>query len=89
MGTRAALAAGTVLSVAACSAWSLSATATMGPAAPLHLTRNPLADYAALAAAPAGNGPVLLAVTAMIYAACLFLSGLRRARRERAEGGGE
>lgn len=86
MGTRAALLSGTVLSVAASSAWSYTASLTIGPAASLHLTRNPAADYAALADAPTGNGRELFAVIAMIYVLCLLVSGWRR--RRHAEGGG-
>jgi hypothetical protein len=85
MGIRAALVSGTVLSVAAVSVWSWTANATIGPAAPVHLTRNLRADYAALASGPTGNGIALFAVVSVIYAACLFVSGLRRIRRETAE----
>ena len=53
---RAPLIAGTVLSLAVISAWSWLASLAIGPAAPLHLTRNLAADYAQLAAAPTGNG---------------------------------
>jgi len=84
-GTRAALATGTVLSVAVVSVWSWSANATIGPAAPLHLTRNLRADYAALASAPTGNGIALFVVVAVIFAACLLVSRLRHARREAVE----
>jgi hypothetical protein len=89
MTTRAALTAGTVLSVAVTAVWSLSATATIGPAAPLHLTTGDLpGDYLQLASAPTGSRPwALLAVTAAIYALCLLASGLRargKARREAA-----
>lgn len=85
MSTRAALATGTVLSLAAVSAWSYTATLTTGAPAPLHLTRSLSADYAQLAAAPTGNGWELFAVTAGIYTLCFLISGLRRIRRERAE----
>lgn len=82
---RAAFISGTVLSLAAVSAWSWSATVTVGPAGPVHLDRDLPADYAALAAAATGNGLALFAVTAGIYSACFFVSGLRaisRAQRE-------
>ena len=46
MSTRTALLAGTVLSLAAVSAWSWMASLAIGPAAPLHLSRNLLSDYA-------------------------------------------
>jgi hypothetical protein len=88
MGARAALVSGTVLSVAAVSAWSYTASLTIGPAAPLHLTRNPLADYAELADAPAGNGRELFAVIAVIYVLCLLASGWRQQQRRHAEGDG-
>jgi hypothetical protein len=84
MGARAALAAGTALSAVVTGAWSYTASLTIGPAAPVHLGRTLSADYAALAAAPTGNGVALFAVTAVIYAACFLVSGLRRIRRERA-----
>ena len=80
MSTRAALAAGTALSVAVTAAWAWAASLTIGPAAPLHLGRNPLSDYAQLAAAPTGNGRELFAVIAAIYALCLLVSGWRRCR---------
>ena len=50
MSARAALAAGTVLSLAAVAAWSWTADLTIGPTAPLHLTRNLPGDYLQLAA---------------------------------------
>ena len=78
---RGALFAGTALSLAVVSAWSWSAALTEGPAAPLHLTRDLLSDYAQLAAAPAGNGAELFAVVAAIYALCLLVSGWRQQRR--------
>lgn len=81
MSTRAALASGTVLSVTATAAWSWTASLTVGPAAFPRLTRSLPADYAGLAAAPAGNGPALFAVLAVIYAACFLASGLRARRR--------
>jgi hypothetical protein len=83
MGIRAALVTGTVLSLAAVSAWSLSAAGTIGAPGPLHLSRDLPGDYAALASAPTGNGMALFAVVALIYAACFLVSGLRRFRRER------
>lgn len=85
MGICAALVSGTVLSLAAVSAWSWTAVLTIGPAAPLHLDRDLPADCAQLASAPTGNGPALFAVTAVIYAACFFVSGLRaRAKAQHA-----
>jgi hypothetical protein len=81
MSTRAALLAGTMLSLAAVSAWSWMASLTIGPAQPLHLGRNLVADYAQLAAAPTGNGWELFAAIAVIYALCLLVSGWRRQRR--------
>jgi hypothetical protein len=80
VSVRAPLIAGTVLSLAAVSAWSWTAVLTEGPAAPLHLSRDLLSGYAQLAAAPAGNGAELFAVVAFIYAACLLVSGWRRHR---------
>ena len=77
MSARGPLITGTVLSAAVVSAWSWVASLTIGPAAPLHLGRNLLADYARLASAPTGNGAELFAVVAFIYAACLLVSGWR------------
>jgi hypothetical protein len=81
VSVRAPLIAGTVLSLAAVSAWSYVASLAIGPAAALHLGRNLLADYAQLAAAPTGNAAELFAVVAAIYALCLLVSGWRRHRR--------
>ena len=81
MSVRGLLIAGTVLSLAAVSAWSWASTLTEGPAAPPHLGPDLPSDYAQLAAAPAGNGWELFAVVALIYAACLLVSGWRRQRR--------
>ena len=78
MSVRGPLIAGTVLSLAVVSAWSWMASLAIGPAAPLHLGRNLLADYAQLAAAPTGNSAELFAVVAFIYAACLLVHGWRR-----------
>jgi hypothetical protein len=80
MSTRAALTAGTVLSLAVTAAWSFSATLTIGPDAPPHLTRDLPGDYMQLAAAPTGNAVALFAVVAVIYALCLLVSGLRARR---------
>ncbi len=80
MSVRAAMAAGTALSVAVTAAWAWAASLTIGPAAPLHLGRNLVSDYAQLAAAPTGDGWELFAVVASIYAACLLVSGWRRHR---------
>ena len=81
MSARGPLLAGTVLSLAVVSAWSWMASLTIGPAVPLHLTRDLPSDYAQLAAAPTGNAAELFAVVAAIYALCLLVSGWRRHRR--------
>jgi len=88
MSTRAALAAGTVLSVTVTAAWSWMASLAIGPAAPVHLGRDLPADYARLADAPTGNGWELFAAVAVIYALCLLASGWRQHRRLRQAGGG-
>lgn len=88
MGTRAALVTGTAVSAAITAAWSCLASLTIGSAVPVHLGRDLPADYARLAAAPAGNGPELFTAVAVIYALCLLASGWRQHRRERTEGGG-
>lgn len=82
VSVRGPLIAGTVLSLAAVSAWSWMASLAIGPAAPLHLGRNLLPDYAQLASAPTGNGAALFAVVAFIYAACLLVHGRRQQRRD-------
>ena len=87
VSARAALVSGTVLSLAVTAAWSFTAALTIGPPAPLHLTRNLPADYGQLAAAATGNAVALFAVPAVIYALCFLASGWRR-RRHRADGGG-
>jgi hypothetical protein len=74
------LVTGTVLSLAVVSAWSWTASLTIGPAGPMHLGRDLPSDYAQLAAAPTGNGAGLFAVVAVIYALCLLVSGWRRRR---------
>jgi hypothetical protein len=81
VSVRGPLIAGTLVSLAVVSAWSWSAALTEGPAAPLRLGPDLRADYAQLAAAPAGNGWELFAVVAAIYALCLLVSGWRRQRR--------
>jgi hypothetical protein len=81
VNVRGPLIAGTVLSLAVVSAWSLMASLTIGPAAPLHLSRNLPSDYAQLAAAPTGNGADLFAAVAVIYALCLLVSGSRQRPR--------
>jgi hypothetical protein len=86
VSARGPLITGTVLSAAVVSAWSWTASLTIGPAAPLHLTRDLPSDYAQLASAPTGNGAELFAVVAFIFAACLLVSGWLRARRA---GGGD
>ena len=86
MSTRAALVTGTVMSLAVTAAWSWMASLAIGPAGPLHPSRNLASDYAQLAAAPACSGRELFAVVAAIYAACLLVSGWRRHRRQRRGG---
>jgi hypothetical protein len=86
MSTRAALTSGTGLSLAAVAVWAWSANLTIGPAPALHLSRNLRADYALLAAAPAGSGVALFAVIAVIFTLCLFVSGWR-AQRSREDAG--
>ena len=81
MSVRRPLIAGTILSLAAVSAWSYIASLAIGPAGPLHLGRNLLSDYAQLAAAPTGNAAELFVVVAFIYAACLLVHGWRQQRR--------
>jgi hypothetical protein len=83
MTTRAALTAGTVLSLAVTAVWSWTATLSIGPATPLHLTRDLPGDYAQVAAAPTGNAVALFTVVAAIYTLCLLVSGWRRMRNER------
>lgn len=86
MSIRAALTAGTVLSLAVTAAWSWTATLTIGPASPLSLTGDLPGDYAQLATAATGSTWVaLFAVTAVIYAACLLASSWRRLSREEGE----
>jgi hypothetical protein len=80
MSVRAALITGTVLSLAVTVAWSWLARLAIGPAAPLHLSRDLGADYAQLADAPTGNGWELFAVVAAIYMACLPVAGWRQRR---------
>ena len=81
MSARGPLITGTILSAAVVSAWSWMASLTIGPAVPLHLTRDLPSDYAQLASAPTGNAAELFAVVAAIYALCLLVSGWRRHRR--------
>jgi len=82
MSARRAVVTGTVLSVLVTAAWSYTATLSVGPMAPLSLTRHDLpGDYAQLAAAATGSSPwALFAVTAAICALCLLASGLRGRR---------
>ena len=76
---RIALAAGTVLSLAAVAA---IASQDPGPAAfPRISARHPLTSYRALADAPTGNGAELFALVAFIFAVCVFVAGWRHARR--------
>ena len=73
------LAAGTVLSLVAVAA---IASQDPGPTAfPRLSARDPLASYRALADAPTGYGVELFALTAVIFAVCIFVAGWRRARR--------
>lgn len=81
MSVRVPLITGTVVSLAVVSAWSYLASLAIGPAAPLHLGRNLLSDYAQLASAPTGNAGELFTVVAAIYVLCLLVSGWRRYRR--------
>lgn len=83
MGARAAVTAGTVLSVAVTAVWSWTATLTISSAPALHLTRSLPADYAQLAAAPTGTSPwALFGAVAVTYALCLLASGRRHLNRE-------
>ena len=88
MSARGPLITGTVLSTVVVSAWSWMASLTIGPAVPLHLTRDLPPDYAQLAAASAGNGAGLSAAVAAICALWLLASGWRQHRRLRRAGGG-
>jgi hypothetical protein len=82
MRLRVPLVTGTVLSLAAVSAWSYVAALAIGPAEPLDLTwRHPVASYMALAAAPSGSGWELFVLVAFIYATCIFVAGWRQGRR--------
>ena len=79
MSTRLPFAAGTVLSLAA-----VAAVASQDPGAaafPRLSVRHPLASYLALASAPIGNGLELFALTAFIFAVCIFVAGWRQERR--------
>jgi hypothetical protein len=80
VSVRGPLITGTILSLAAVSAWSWSAALTEGLAAPLHLSQNLASDYARLADAPTGNGWELFAVVAGSYAVCLLVHGWRHRR---------
>ena len=76
---RIALAAGTVLSLAAV---AVIAREDPGTVSFPHLSaRHPLAAYMALADAPFGNGLALFALVASIFAVCIFVAGWRKARR--------
>jgi hypothetical protein len=90
MTTRAALAAGTAVSLAVTAVWSWTATLSIGaPAAP-RLTRNLPGDYAQLAAAATGSSPwALFAVVAAIYVLCFLASGLLARRRALREAAGD
>jgi len=79
VSTRIPLAAGTILSLAA-----VAAIASQDPGSavfPRMSVRHPLASYLALASAPTGNGCELFALTAFIFAVCIFVAGWRQARR--------
>ena len=81
MTIRAALTAGTIASLTVTAAWSYTATLTIGPMSTLHLTRDMPGDYMQLAGAATGSTwAALFAVTAVTYAACLLVSGLRGMR---------
>lgn len=81
MRMRISLTAGTVLSLAAIAA---IASQDPGPVAfPRLSARHPLAAYVALAAAPFGNAVELFVLTEVIFTACIFVAGWRRARRSR------
>jgi hypothetical protein len=86
MAIRAALITGTAVSMAVTAIWSYTANLTIGTPPVLHLSLNLPGDYMQLAHAATGNAAVLFTVNAVIYAACLFVSGLRQYRRMR--GGG-
>ena len=77
-----ALVTGTIVSLAVTAASAWMSALTIGPAGPLHLTwQHPAASYVTLAAAPTGTSWGLFAVVAFIFAACLWVSGWRHARR--------
>lgn len=79
---RRAFTAGTVLAVAVTAAMAYTAVlTTAGPAPFPHLAGGPWADYWQVAGAATGSGPVLFAVTAVIYAACFAVAACRRRRR--------
>ncbi len=74
-----ALAAGTVLSLAAIAA---IASQDPGPESfPRLSVRDPLASYRALADAAFGNGLELFALVALMFAVCIFVAGWRHTRR--------
>ena len=82
MITRAALVAGTVITIVVTALWAWSTTMTSaGPVPPLHLTRSPLGDYGQLAGTVTGSIPAMFAVDALIYALCFTIAGLRRQAR--------
>jgi hypothetical protein len=85
VGTRAALTAGTVASLAVTAAWAYTATLTIGPSPLPHLTGDLPGDYAQLADRATGSPVALFAVTAVIYAVCLLASSWRRLSREEGE----
>lgn len=77
MGLRGALVTGTAITAAVTAAWSYMASLAVGPAPPVHLSRDLPSDYAQLAGAATGSPWELFAVIAAIYALCLLVSGLR------------
>jgi hypothetical protein len=82
MRLRVPLITGTIVSLAATSAWAWMSALTIGPAGPMDLTwHHPAASYMTLAAAPTGNGWELFAAVAFIFAACFVVAGRRHARR--------
>ena len=81
MTIRAALTAGTIASLTVTVAWSWTATLTIGTPPALDLTRDLPGDYMQLATGATGSTwAALFAVTAVVYAACLVVSGLRGMR---------
>ena len=77
-----AITAGTVITIAVTVLWAWSTTVTSAGPPPIpRLTRSPLGDYAQMAGTVTGSAPAFFAVTALIYAACFTIAGLRRMNR--------